>query len=118
MGKSRTRRQKHPKKKEKQEEEENNSQVNLPEHIVFTIIEKVPSKYLHNTFRHVCKSWHYFISSPEFAAKNIIQAKTELLLQVPNTCRRRWVYILQSLEIMDPLKSLEIKTRNIYPHIE
>ncbi|KAK1563512.1 hypothetical protein Q3G72_028570 [Acer saccharum] len=117
MGKSRTRRQNSPKKKEKQEEEENNSLVNLPEHIVFTIIEKVPSRYLHNTFRHVCKSWHYLISSPEFAAKNIIQAKSELLLQVPNTCRRRWVYILQSLEIMDPLKSLEIKTRNIYPHI-
>ncbi|KAK1562882.1 hypothetical protein Q3G72_018465 [Acer saccharum] len=117
MGKSRTRRQNLLKKKEKQEEEENNSLANLPEHIVFTIIENVPSRYLHDTFRHVCKSWHYLISSPEFATKNIIQAKSELLLQVPKTMRRRWVYKLQSLEIMDSLKSLKIKTRNIYPRI-
>ncbi|KAK3226213.1 hypothetical protein Dsin_006075 [Dipteronia sinensis] len=112
MGKTRTKRQ-----KEKQEEEANNSLANLPEHIVFTIIENVPSIYLHDTFRHVCKSWHYLISSPEFATKNIIQAKSKLPLQVPKTSRRRWVYKLQSPEIMDPLKSIEIKTRNIYPRI-
>ncbi|KAK3226214.1 hypothetical protein Dsin_006076 [Dipteronia sinensis] len=119
MGKTRTQRQNLLKKKGKQEEN-HNQLANLPEHIVMKIIEKVPSRYLHDTFRHVSKSWHDLISSPEFAVKNTIEAKSELLLQVPKTWRFRWVYKLQSLEMMDDQNqkaALEIKSRNIYPHI-
>ncbi|KAL5809168.1 hypothetical protein ACOSQ3_029859 [Xanthoceras sorbifolium] len=113
MGK--TRRKNLVKNREKEEEEESTLPY-IPKHIVTNnILERVPSIYLHETFRHVCKSWNDIISSPEFAAKNVIHAKSELLLQVSVSLRHTLRYRLKSLEMDQRL--LDFKINSDYPRM-
>ncbi|KAJ9694892.1 hypothetical protein PVL29_010391 [Vitis rotundifolia] len=58
----------------------------LPEHIIYCILMKLPARDLHNKFRFICKSWYRTISSNKFISQNAINSKPELLIQV--TCSR------------------------------
>lgn len=42
----------------------------LPEHIIYCILIKLPARDLHNKFRFICKSWYRMISSNKFISLN------------------------------------------------
>ena len=53
----------------------------LPEHVIYYIIAKIPAEYLPK-LRYVCKSWNELISNNKFIAQNFFQNNTKFLIQV------------------------------------
>ncbi|KAM7490383.1 hypothetical protein LguiA_033304 [Lonicera macranthoides] len=68
--------------KNKQEKQEFNCQLipNLPNHIVFDILSRLPVKTLF-TCRFISKSWTTLLSNPEFAKLHLSRSPTSLLLK-------------------------------------